>query len=259
MFLHLVFSAISLAATALWYVVAPTSSLWWILLLLPAFYIGAVLLYVLAVLVAPLLFLPKKEEPAHHPVYRPIAYHTVAWLVGILGYRITVCGAEKLPDEPFLLVCNHRSAFDPLMTIAGLKNRHYLTFISKPEVLRVPVLGRLMLLASFLPINREHPRQAIETIRRAARFMQERSLSMGIYPEGTRNRGEGLLPFHNGVFKIAKQAGAPVAVCTIRYSGRRVRLQVAEVLDKEFVAANPNAAIGERVCSSMLQSLSEER
>ncbi|MBQ5840963.1 MAG: 1-acyl-sn-glycerol-3-phosphate acyltransferase [Clostridia bacterium] len=257
MLLHLVFSTISLAAAVAWCVAVPTLSLWWLLLLLPAGYLGAVLIYVLAVLVVPALFLPKQEEPSHKPFYRPIAYHTLVWLVGILGYRITVCGAEKLPAEPFLLVCNHRSAFDPLITIAGLKNRRYLTFVSKPEVLRVPVLGRLMLHASFLPIDRDHPRRAIETIRRAARYMQERGLSMGIYPEGTRNKNEGLLPFHNGVFKIAKQAGTPIAVCTIRYNGRRVRLQVAAILDKEFVSASPNAVIGEQVRSIMEDSLNE--
>ena len=257
MLLHFVFSAISLVATAAWYIADPALSLWWLLLLLPACYLGAVLAYVLVVLALPTLFLSKQEEPAHKPLYRPLAYHTIAWLMGMLGYRITVCGADKLPSEPFLLVCNHRSAFDPLVTIAGLKNRRYLTFVSKPEVLRVPVLGQLMLHASFLPIDRHNPRRAIETIRRAARYMQERGLSIGIYPEGTRNKETGLLPFHNGVFKIAKQAGAPIAVCTIRYSRRRACLQVAEVLEKEFVSTCSNAAIGERVQRIMEESLNE--
>ncbi len=259
MLLHLLFSAASLAAAALFYAAVPVLSPWWLFVLLPAFYTGAVLAYVLVVLAVPVLFMPKKEEPSHKPLYRGIAYHTLAWLVRILGYRITVSGADKLPAAPFLLVCNHRSAFDPLITIAGLKNRRYLTFVSKPEVLCVPLLGRLMLHASFLPIDRDNPRQAIITIRRAARYMQERGLCMGIYPEGTRNKGNDLLPFHNGVFKIAKQADSPIAVCTIRYHGRQVHLRVAAVLDKEFVAANPNAVIGEQVRGIMEDSLNKER
>jgi 1-acyl-sn-glycerol-3-phosphate acyltransferase len=31
-----------------------------------------------------------------------------------------------------------------------------------------------------------------------------------IFPEGHRSKGEGLLPFHSGSFKLATQAGAPI-------------------------------------------------
>ena len=255
MALHLIFSAVSVAAAAVSYLTVPALSPWWLLLLLPGGYVAAAFAYVLAVLVIPALFLPKTDTPTFKPIYRPIAYYTLAWLVRLLGYRLTVSGADKLPDEPFLLVCNHRSAFDPLITIAALKNRCFLTYVSKPEVMRVPLLGRIMWHASFLPIDRENPRRAVETIRQATSYITERGLSIGIYPEGTRNKGEGLLPFHNGVFKIAKGAGCPVAVCTVRYDRRRVRLAVTAVLDKAFVAASPNAVIGERARELMEQDL----
>ena len=40
--------------------------------------------------------------------------------------------------------------------------------------------------------------------------------SMMIFPEGTRNKGDELLPFKDGAFKIAQKAGCliiPVAIC----------------------------------------------
>jgi 1-acyl-sn-glycerol-3-phosphate acyltransferase len=33
---------------------------------------------------------------------------------------------------------------------------------------------------------------------------------MIIFPEGTRSRGQGLLPFKSGALKLATQAGAPI-------------------------------------------------
>ena len=39
---------------------------------------------------------------------------------------------------------------------------------------------------------------------------------MAVYPEGTRNYGDGLLPFHSGVFKIAQKANVPVVICGIK-------------------------------------------
>ena len=45
--------------------------------------------------------------------------------------------------------------------------------------------------------------------------MKEQEVSVGIYPEGTRSKTCQLLPFHNGVFKIAQKAEAPIAVLSI--------------------------------------------
>jgi len=264
--LHIAFLCIALLTSGLLYLFIPTLSLWWLLLLLPGGYLAAVLVYILAILVIPAIFMPKGEECPHRPLYRHVAYYTLDWVTRLLGYSVRLTGGDKLPREPFLLVSNHRSGFDPIVTIPALKNRHYLTFVAKPEVLRIPVIGTVMRNASFLSIDRENPRRAVETIRRAASYITERRLSIGIYPEGTRNREDGLLPFHNGVFKVAKQAKCPIAVVTIRYLPRTwcfgakpVQLTVAGVLDSEFVAASPNAVIGDRVRSVMEERLNEER
>ena len=41
---------------------------------------------------------------------------------------------------------------------------------------------------------------------------QKHGISICIFPEGTRNKGEelSLLPFHNGSFKIAEKTGCPI-------------------------------------------------
>jgi hypothetical protein len=46
-------------------------------------------------------------------------------------------------------------------------------------------------------------------------YIEEDKFSIGICPEGTRNKKEGLLPFKSGCFKIASKAKCPLVICTI--------------------------------------------
>ena len=56
----------------------------------------------------------------------------------------------------------------------------------------------------------------METVNKAAELLRNDEVSMAVYPEGTRNFGEGLLPFHSGIFKIAQKANVPVVICGIK-------------------------------------------
>jgi 1-acyl-sn-glycerol-3-phosphate acyltransferase len=175
---------------------------------------------------------------------------------------VHISGVDKLPKTtPFLLVCNHLSNLDPLVTLAALRGFD-LAFVSKPENFKIPLAGPIMRNASFLPIDRENPRNAVSTIKQAAKQIAERSLCMGIYPEGTRNKTkEKLLPFHNGSFKIATTAKCPIAVLTLRYEKgtlphtRHAHLQVIEVLNADYVSENRTDAIGARVLSLIENNL----
>ena len=62
----------------------------------------------------------------------------------------------------------------------------------------------------------------MECINKAASLLEKRELSVGIYPEGTRNKGEEMLPFHNGVFKIAQKSKTPIAVLAIKNTITRI-------------------------------------
>ena len=66
-----------------------------------------------------------------------------------------------------------------------------------------------------MEIDRENPRNAIVTINRAAELLKKQEVSVGVYPEGTRSKSAQLLPFHNGVFKIAQKANADIAVVSL--------------------------------------------
>ena len=48
------------------------------------------------------------------------------------------------------------------------------------------------------------------------RLLKEDEASVGIFPEGTRNKGEGLLPFKPGAVRAAEKAGVPLVVCALK-------------------------------------------
>ncbi len=248
-----IFWILSVVGTALLLLACPCLSPWWSPLLLVGCYALVAVLELLGVLLFSCFMRKAGDTPARRFFYRLIS-HTAEWVVLLCGTRCVIEHADRLPQGiPFMLVSNHLSNLDPLVTMAAVRE-HPLAFVSKPENFKIPVAAPIMRNASFLPIDRENPRNAVSTIKTAAQQIAQRQLCMGIYPEGTRNKsGEGLLPFHNGSFKIATTAKCPVAVLTLRYEKasfplkKRARIRVVDVLDADYVATNRTDAISERV------------
>lgn len=252
MLINIILWVLSAAVSAVIYALCPTLSLWWLpLLLIGGYAVGAVLELTLLLLCSCFMktAMPSRVRRAF---YRVIS-HTAEWVVLLCGTRTRIIGLERLPkDTPFLLVSNHLSNLDPLIKMAALRGWE-LPFVSKPENFKIPLAGPIMRNSSFLPIDRENPRNAVATIKKAVENIAARGLCMGIYPEGTRNKtGEGLLPFHNGSFKIATIAKCPVAVLTVKYEKgsfpyrRLAHIAVVEMLDADYIAANRTDAISER-------------
>ena len=177
--------------------------------------LGVFLLYVLLLGVCSLLVNPGKVYDKNSRFYRFILDSATAAVMKLLRIHVHVSGIEKIPkDTKLLFVSNHRSNFDSIITWYALK-KWKLAFVSKPENFKIPFFGRIIRRCCFLPIDRENPRKAIVTINRAAKLLKKQEVSIGVYPEGTRSKTCELLPFHNGVFKIAQKADVPIVVLSI--------------------------------------------
>lgn len=154
------------------------------ILLAVGYTLGCIIVFLL--LVALLSVFIRIDRPADR---RTRFYH---WLmtnivqVGmfLLRVRVNVTGREKIPhDTRFLLVSNHRTIFDPVLTMAEL-SEFTLAFISKKENFKIPIVNKLMHMCFCLPLDREDNRAAVKTINEAVELLDENVVSMGIYPEG---------------------------------------------------------------------------
>src|SRR3989441_7314025 len=74
---------------------------------------------------------------------------------------------------------------------------------------RIPLLGRAMVTAGHLTIDRAHPARALEAYQRAAEVIRGGTSAL-LFPEGTRSRTGALLPFKNAPFGLAIAAQVPV-------------------------------------------------
>lgn len=224
------------------------------------------ILYILFLVVCSLLVDPKRDYTRYNGFYRRILEDVTNIALWIMRIRVHTQGLDQVPEGRVLLVGNHRSCFDPIVTWRAFK-KWTPAFISKPENFKIPVFGRIIRRCCFLAIDRENPRNAIRTIQTAAKLMVDDQVSVGVYPEGTRSKNCVLLPFHDGVFKIAQKAKVPIVVVAIEGSENvhknypwhrtHVQLSVLEVIPAAEVCEASTHALGQRVRSLLEQKLGQ--
>lgn len=131
------------------------------------------------------------------------------------GTKIIVKGEENVPkDTAVLYVGNHRSYFDIILTYVRVPRPT--GYVSKKEMRYIPLLGIWMRHLHCLFLDRKDIKQGLKIILEAIEKAKS-GISICIFPEGTRNKGEAkeLLPFHEGSFKVAEKAGVPIVPMTL--------------------------------------------
>ena len=132
------------------------------------------------------------------------------WVIRLSGTKVIAIGEENIPtDTAVLYVGNHRSFFDVVLTYVRVPRPT--GYIAKKEMLKWPLLNIWMKDLHCLFLDRQDIKAGLKTILQAIEKAKN-GISICIFPEGTRNKGEelSLLPFHNGSFKIAEKTGCPI-------------------------------------------------
>lgn len=139
------------------------------------------------------------------------------WILASLSIPWAVEGRDRLDrDRPYLFMSNHESTFDIFALFVATE--HPLRMVAKKALFFIPILGWSMGMCGFIPIDRSNRERAIASLERAAAKIRE-GISVLVFPEGTRNEGDGLLPFKKGGFVMALRAGVPVVPVVV--SGTR--------------------------------------
>lgn len=229
--------------------------------------VAAIILYFLFTFAASMFINTKKEYDKESKFYRFLLQSTTGIGMRIMRVKYDLQGFDQIPDgRQMLFVCNHRSNFDPLISWRVLRKYHP-SFISKESNFHVPFYGRMIRRCCFMSIDRENPRNAMMTIDRASKLLKADEVSIFVYPEGTRSKRCKLLPFHNGVFKIAQKANVPVVVLTIQgtekisknypWHSTKVRLKVIGIMSAEHVKSGKTSDISEEARDMIAKDLEE--
>ena len=166
-----------------------------------------------------------------------------------LNMNVKVIGKENIPNEPCCYIGNHTSILDIPLIIVSLG--HSVGFVSKKEMLKVPIIGYWMEKYNCVPLDRENAREAIKVIREGANNIKK-GYSMAIFPEGTRSRDGKLKEFKKGSLKLATMAKAPIIPVSIDGAYR------AYEIDKKFKPIDITVTFGKPIYTNNL-SREEEK
>lgn len=127
-------------------------------------------------------------------------------------YRPTAIGIENIPDDgPVIFAGNHRHAFDPVVVMTHTKRLvHYMAKESLFKGLHGIIFKNIGLIKVYRTKNNpEAVQTAVELLKQGG--------TLGIFPEGTRNKTEEeLLKFKHGTVKIAKEADSKIVPFAIK-------------------------------------------
>ncbi len=122
-------------------------------------------------------------------------------------WRFEVRGAPPInPRLPYVVVANHESFADMLL-LCHLPWE--MKWLSKASIMKVPIFGWMMWAVRDVPVHR-----GLASSARAAmaecRDRLAKHASVMMFPEGTRSKTADMLPFKDGAFRLAVEAGVPI-------------------------------------------------
>lgn len=187
-----------------------------IVLMIGGYVAGVMLMWIFYEIFGRLLSSYKKQYDKPSRFARFLLHNGITYVNRVCRAKLITVGLDNIPNEPFLLVGNHKSNFDPMLVAQALSSRD-IAFICKKEVMKIPLAGHLMWRNCYLPIDRKDRTQSLAQFNRAADLLEARVTSIGVYPEGTRvKNGEVLGEFHHGAFSIAIKTKCPIVVVTMK-------------------------------------------
>ena len=162
-----------------------------------------------------------------------VACFAVRWYYRIFFFA-GITGIENLPKEGgFALCANHKSNNDPPIIAALIKKQ--INFLSKKELLDVPVLGAFVKKVGAIPIDRD--KKDISAIKESLRVMRE-GKGLMVFPQGTRMKKITPESVKPGILSMAHKAGVPVVPVGIAGEYRlfgRVRVNIGAPITVEEI------------------------
>lgn len=128
-----------------------------------------------------------------------------------LGSRYEVVGLENVPKKgAFVLAANHLNFLDPPILGAAVHRR--VIFMAKIEIFSWPVFGGVSRLYGAIGVRRFEA--DLSALRKGQAVLRGGKV-LGMFPEGTRAKGEGLLRPWPGAALIAMRSNALIVPAAI--------------------------------------------
>ena len=142
--------------------------------------------------------------------------------LSILKTRIFFEAESNLPPlgNSVIFVANHQSTYDIPPLIWKLRNYH-MRFVSKKELGRgIPSISYNLRNGGSILIDRDKPKESINSIKKFGKFLSKKNFSVLIFPEGTRSKNGKVKEFRRSGLKtlIKNMPGAIIVPISIKNS-----------------------------------------
>ena len=178
-------------------------------------------------------------------------------------------GIENLdPKATYVMVLNHNSMVD-ILSIYNLPL--VFKWVSKKEVYRMPIVGRLLLAHGDIVINRASTKEAMQLVHTRGKEWLAKEASVAIFPEGTRSKDGEIHNFKAGAFILAKDAEVPILPIVLDGTDRvfrkgffmnwsnRITIKILPPVSKQDVVERPIKEVMAEVHDNMVNALAEIR
>ncbi|MGX2955795.1 1-acylglycerol-3-phosphate O-acyltransferase [Ursidibacter arcticus] len=148
-----------------------------------------------------------------HPSSVGVVARSFGSLHRLVGLKLIIRGKQN-EVQPAIYIGNHQNNYD-MLSIASMVPPRTVS-VGKRSLIWIPFFGLVYWATGNIFIHREKRSSAINTMNKVADIIKEQQVSIWMFPEGTRSRGRGLLPFKTGAFHTAIAAGVPIVpvVCS---------------------------------------------
>ena len=132
-----------------------------------------------------------------------------AWLQKVIcGLKVEVQGQQHLAAAPCIFLVKHQSAWETLSLYHHLPAKQ--AWVIKQNLLWIPILGWVLRIGSFIPIDRQAKRRAIIRLIRSGTDFLQKGQSVLLFPEGTRTAPGERQDYNIGGALLAQKSGFPV-------------------------------------------------
>lgn len=229
-------------------------------------FVWSSMIYILTFIALPLCYPFDKKRFVVHKLSK--------WLTdSFFGFGLVmkrkVEGLENLdPKGTYVMVLNHNSMVD-ILSIYNLPL--VFKWVSKREVYRIPIVGRLLLAHGDIVINRASTKEAMQLVHTRGKQWLAKGASVAIFPEGTRSKDSEIHNFKAGAFILAKDAEVPILPIVLDGTDRvvrkgffmnwsnRITIKILPPVSKQDVVERPIKEVMAEVHDNMVNALAEIR
>jgi len=174
------------------------------------FYWGAfVISSIVSIIMIPLVTLfPKIKGTVMHKANRLILL--------LMGAKLKTYG--KRDEKANLFLINHQGIMD-IIALEAIENTHF-RWVAKKELFETPWFGWLLKNGDMISVDRENKAGLIKLLKDAKESIEVKKRAVAIFPEGTRAKGQDLLPFKPGAKLVANKLNMrvqPIVITGSKY------------------------------------------